>query len=274
MQPDDTIQPVLDAVKKIGNHFLTDYKKTAIPPDKAALMAQLADIDTQCLSSLQADLVGVFPKTPWLVGDEFDYTGQKQPLDLPEYWLCDAMDGAIQYVQHLPGWTINLVLIRDGRPQLAVIYAPLEGELFWAQAGNGAFLNGAPIRPATRTDYSIMLAVFEYGHQDDAHPTANLNQKTGTAVTNLLNQFGVVRNYGPHGLQLAQVGNGRIDLFYQVGLDTFNWLAGVLIAQEAGADILTTDGRPWTWGEESLLVAAPGVAAPFLQATSVKPVTH
>lgn len=75
-------------------------------------------------------------------------------------------------------------------------------------------------------------------------------------------------NYGPHGLQLAQIGCGCIELFYQEGLDTYNWLAGILIAREAGATVLTASGQPWQWGDESLLVAAPGVAEKFLQATA------
>lgn len=268
MQSDIPVPPVLEAVRRAGDLFLSEYKQVPIPQDRAGLLNQLQRIDDRCLASLKADLVPLLADTPWFIGDEFDSAGQQQPLDWPQYWLCDAMDGAIQYLQHLPGWSINLVLIRAGRPYLSIIYAPLEGELFWARQGAGAFLNDVPIKPSSKTDYSVMLATFDYGHQDEADPTPDLNRQIGKAVTALLDQFGIVRNYGPHGIQLASVGAGRIDLFYQQGLDTFNWLAGLLIAQEAGADILTTDGRPWTWGENSLLVAAPGVALPFLQVTT------
>ena len=268
MQSEIHVPTVLRAVRRAGDLFLSEYKQTPIPPNRADLMTRLQTIDDRCLASLRADLTPAFADTPWLIGDEFDSAGQRQPLDWPQYWLCDAMDGAIQYLQHLPGWSINLVLIRDGHPYLSVIYAPLEGELFWAREGAGAFLNDVPIKPSTKTDPSVMLAAFDYGHPDEADPTPELNRQIGQSVTALLDQFGIVRNYGPHGIQLASVGAGRIDLFHQQGLDTFNWLAGLLIAREAGADILTTDGRPWTWGENSLLVAAPGVAGPFLKATA------
>ena len=268
MQSETNIPAVLAAVQQAGSLFLSEYKHHPIPQEEATLRQRLGDIDERGLAALQAGLAAAFPATPWHLGDEFDSQGQRQARDEPEYWLCDALDGAIQYVQHLPGWTVNLVLVRAGRPHLAVIYAPLEQELYWAEAGVGAFLNGKPLRPSTKTEPSIMLAVFNYGHQDEAHPTPDLNARIGAAVTQLLATFGVVRNYGPHGLQLAQVGAGRIELFHQEGLDTYNWLAGILIAREAGADILTTAGRPWQWGDASLLVAAPGVAARFLQATA------
>ena len=268
MQNEINSAAVLNAVKRAGDLFLSDYKQNSIPQNEADLLAQLDTVDQRCLEALQSDLKPLFPDTPWLIGDEFDRAGQQQPLDWPEYWLCDAMDGAIQYLQHLPGWSVNLVLVRAGRPYFSVIYVPLEKELFWAREGAGAFLNGAPLKPSTKTDPGVMVAVFNYGHQDKSDPTPDLNPKIGAAVTALLNRFGVVRNYGPHGVQLAWVGAGRIDLFYQPGLDTFNWLAGLLIAREAGAEVLTTDGHPWTWGDESLLVAAPGVATLLLAAES------
>jgi len=267
MKKDINIPLILDAVKRAGNLFLEDYKKNTIARDKSQLFALLDEIDERCMTVLKADLSVEFPDTPWNIGDEFDSDGQKQPLDVPEYWLCDAMDGAIQYLQHIPGWTINLVLIRNGKPHFSVIYDPLAQEIFWAQEGKGAFMNGEPIKPSAKTDKEVMLAIFEYGHQEPAIP--GFTQKHGAAVTDLLNQFGVVRNYGPHGLQLAYTGAGRIDVFHQLGLDTYNWLAGVLIAKEAGADILNSDGRPWIWGDESLLVTAPGIAQQFI-ATKLK----
>lgn len=263
MQLEPTTQLVLDAVRQIGDTFLKEYRQTPVPQDMATLQQQLTRIDEQCLPALKEAIAPAFPNTPWLIGDEFDSTGQRQPLDLPEYWLCDAMDGAIQYLQHVPGWTINIVLIRAGKPYLSVVYSPLDDELFWAQAGKGAFLNGKAIHPSTKTDTSVMLAVVEYGHQDQANPTPYLHEQVGKAVTQLLDHVGIVRNYGPHGLQLASVGAGRIDLFYQPGLDTFNWLAGLLIAQEAGATILTINGQPWQWGIRVYWLSRPALRQSF-----------
>ena len=123
-------------------------------------------------------------------------------------------------------------------------------------------MNDKPIKPIIKTDTDVMLAIFEYGHQQS--PISGFNQKHGAAVMDLLNKFGVVRNYGPHGLQLAYIGAGRIDVFHQLGLDTYNWLAGILIAKEAGADILNANAKAWKWGDDSLVVSAPGIAERFM----------
>jgi len=266
MNKEINIQSILNTVRQAGDYFLKEYKLNAIPTTKEQFFTELKSIDERCMKILTSGLRNDFPDTPWNTIDEFDNDGQKQPLPIPEYWVCDAMDGAIQYLQHIPGWTINLALICNGEPQFSVIYDPLANEMFWAQDGSGAFLNGKPIQPVIKMDADIMVAVFEYGHQEPAIP--GFNEKHGHAVRDLLNTFGVIRNYGPHGLQLAYVGAGRVDVFHQLGVDTFNWLAGILIAREAGADILNADGNIWQWGDESLLVSAPGIASQFTTQTN------
>jgi len=266
MQNEINIPIILDAVQKVGNVFLKDYKRNAIPQTMDALLKQLEDIDTLCLNSLKEDLSPEFPNTPWHIGDEFDTNSQRNPAKQDEYWLCDAMDGAIQYLQHIAGWTINLALIRDGQPFFSVIFDPLANEIFWAKKGEGAFMNGKLLKISRKTDPAVMLAVFEYGHQDKSDN--NLNEKIGATITTLIRNYGIVRNYGPHGLQLAYVGAGRIDLFVQEDLDTYNWIAGLLIAKEAGATILTAAGKPWKWGSESVLASPKNIAEKYLQIKS------
>lgn len=267
MQNEINISIILNAVRKVGDVFLKDYKQNSIPQNMDELLKQLEDIDTVCLTSLKEDLSLEFPTIPWHIGDEFDTDSQRNPAAQKEYWLCDAMDGAIQYLQHIAGWTINLALIRDGKPLFSVIYDPLANEMFWAKDGEGAFMNDKPLKLSHKTDLAVMLAVFEYGHQDKS--TNDLNKKIGSTVTKLLDHFGIVRNYGPHGLQLAYVGAGRIDLFIQEDIDTYNWIAGLLIAKESGAEILTSAGEPWKWGNESLLVAPKNITEKYLQIKSL-----
>ncbi|WP_300687512.1 inositol monophosphatase family protein [Chryseobacterium sp.] len=266
MQNEINIPIILNAVRKVGEVFLKDYKQNSIPQNMDQLLKQLEDIDIVCLTSLKEDLSLEFPTIPWHVGDEFDTDSQRNPAAQKEYWLCDAMDGAIQYFQHMAGWTINLALIRDGKPLFSVIYDPLANEMFWAKDGEGAFMNDKPLKLSHKTDLAVMLAVFEYGHQDKS--MNDLNKKIGSTVTKLLDHFGIVRNYGPHGLQLAYVGAGRIDLFIQEDIDTYNWIAGLLIAKESGAEILTSAGEPWKWGNESLLVAPKNITEKYLQIKS------
>lgn len=251
------------AVRTAGDQFLPDFRRLPVPQTMAELQARLADIEARCMAALQGALAVAFPTMPWLAADEFTLSAEATALPA-EYWLCDAMDGAIQYVQQLSGWTINLVLVHQGEPVFAAIYDPLAQELFWAQAGAGAFLNETPLRPSTKREPGIMVAVFEHTHGLDEDVA--LRQRVSEGLATLLGTYGVVRNYGPHALQLAYVGAGRLDVFLQVGRDLENWLPGLLIAREAGADVLTAAGQPWQWAADSLLVTAPGLGTTFTPA--------
>jgi myo-inositol-1(or 4)-monophosphatase len=99
---------ILNAIKEVGDSFLTDFKKAPIPEDRETFAVLFNDLEQRCLSSLKTSLHTRFPYTPWIEG-EFDFEAQKCSQRTTEYWLCDSMDGAVQYLQHLPGWTINLV---------------------------------------------------------------------------------------------------------------------------------------------------------------------
>lgn len=262
MQIENNTAPLLNIVKEVGQSFLADFRKQDIPQNMDDIIKAVKSIEETCFEALKQQIGKHFPQIPWVDDDEFNADAQRQPAAYDQYWLCDTMDGAIQYLQHIAGWTINLVLVRKGQPYISVIYDPLTDELFWAIADQGAFLNGRKIQISSKTERKSMLAVWEYGHQlKNSH---NWEQKTAGMVNGLLNQFSVVRNYGPHGLQLAYVGAGRIDLFLQEDLDTHNWLAGVLIAREAGAEILTSDGNNWQWGAESLLAGTRQAVNAFL----------
>jgi myo-inositol-1(or 4)-monophosphatase len=153
--------------------------------------------------------------------------------------------------------------MRPAEPIFAAIYDLLAQELFWAQTGAGAFVNEAPLHPSTKREPRGIVAVFEHPHGLDQNTT--LRQRVLQGLENLLGSYGVVRNCGPHDLQLAYVGAGRLDVFLQMGRDLENWLPGMLIAREAGAELLTAAGQPWPWAVDSLLVTAPGLGSTFLR---------
>lgn len=268
MQKEINTKVIIDTIREMGKIFLKDYKRNLIPQSQAELFEQLTDIETTCFNVLKLRLNKYYPEIPWVDDNEFDTDNQRKPAPYEQYWLCDTMDGAVQYVNHLSGWTINLVLIRNGEPYFSVIYDPFCDELFYAKKADGAFMNGKRIQASTRSDKSVMVTVFEYGHQDKTD--TDLNKVIGESVSGLINTFGIVRNYGPHGLQLAYVACGRIDLFVQQDLDTHNWLAGILIASEAGADLLSTSGTPWRWGIPNLLAGTHHATAIYLEDANLK----
>ena len=255
MVDDFDINVLLAHVKEVGRIFLAEFRQKEIPQTRRDFMTALKMVEDRSLFELRLRIDPLAPQIPWADDDEYDGEAQKKPAAYRQYWLCDTMDGAIQYLQHIAGWSINLVLIRESLPYFAVIYDPFQDELFWAVDGQGSFMNDVKLKIIRKKEAFNMVAVIEYGHQ--LKSDRGWKAKIEAAFSALLSRFGVVRNYGPHGLQLAYLGAGRIDLFLQKDLDTHNWLAGMLIAKEAGAVMLSADGSEWKWGNGDLLAGTP-----------------
>jgi myo-inositol-1(or 4)-monophosphatase len=104
MQTQINVPYILEQLKIVGDSFLADFKCSPIPGDAETLGSLFAEIENKALHSIQNSLTATYPDIPW-VTDEFDMEGQKSGVSVPEYWLFDSMDGAVQYMQHLPGWT-------------------------------------------------------------------------------------------------------------------------------------------------------------------------
>lgn len=170
--------------------------------------------------------------------------------------MCDAVDGAVQYLLGQPHWAVTATLLRDGEPVLAVVHAPLLGFCYTAARGLGARLNGRPISPSER---ALDVAVVATSHPPlVAEQDPDALRRVG-ATTSAVIGTGVlgVRNLGPTALQVAQVGSGHLDAFWECGLDAPNLLPGALIAAEAGAVVSDHAGGPWQPGASSGFLAAP-----------------
>jgi len=177
--------------------------------------------------------------------------------DAGEAWVVDAIDGAVQYLQGLPQWCVSITLVRARVPVIAVLYSAVQGETYAAIAGGGATRDGAPVEPSTKTDLAVALVAtsqppFVAKEPEDV-------ERASRSLGEVLVVAGAVRNFGPTSWQITDVASGRIDAFWQYGVDDGNLLGASLVAQEAGAIVTDVRGAPWRSGARSILVAAPGL---------------
>ncbi|WP_253195447.1 inositol monophosphatase family protein [Streptomyces sp. JHA26] len=172
--------------------------------------------------------------------------------DTGEWWVCDAVDGAVHFLQGLPYWGVTSTLVSDGKPVVAVVWAPQLDLLYTAVRGGGAHLNGMPIAPS-RKDLASALATT-------SQPPWNIEpERAGRSLTAMLRRTLAVRNLGPTSLQVAQVGSGHVDVFWEFGQDASNLLPGALVAAEAGALVTDAAGGDWTPAATSFVAAAPSL---------------
>ena len=253
----ELITAMTEAAHAAGRYLL-DRPRPAPAATFDEFRATFAALDGPVVALLRERLRVLRPDAAWL--DELDGAA----LPAGEAWVCDATDGAVQYLQGLPQWCVTLTLVRDGSPVAVVLHHPMLSETYTAAQGSGAFRDGARITPSAKT--SLDAALVATSQPPFTDPAAA--REAGRSLTGVLLAAGAVRNLGPTSWQLADVAAGRIDAFWECGRDDTNVLPGVLLARESGAVVTDASGRPWQPGADSIVVAGPHLHADLLAAVA------
>jgi len=156
-------------------------------------------------------------------------------------WVFDPIDGTTNYAHGLPIFCASLALEIDGIGEVAAVYDPTRRELFTAERGGGAFLNGRPLRVSgaeTLVD-SMLVTGFPY----DVH--ARVDEIVGLFGA-FVGRARAVRRLGSAAIDLCYVAAGRIDGFWESDLKPWDIAGGSLIVSEAGGRVTAMDGAPFT----------------------------
>ncbi len=192
-----------------------------------------------------------------LLGEE----GASSPGTSGVRWVIDPLDGTVNYLYGLPTWAVSIAAERDGETVVGVVEAPMRGETYRAVLGGGAYADGRAraderrlaVRPSPPLDQALLGTGFGYIQARRAHQ-ADVAQRVIPRVRD-------IRRGGSAAIDLCDVAAGRLDAYYERGLNPWDLAAGALIAREAGA---LTGGRP---GEpesgELALAASPGLFEPL-----------
>jgi len=178
-------------------------------------------------------------------------------------WHVDPIDGTANFVYDLPAWCTSVGVIDADGGIAGAVYAPVTDELFSAARGHGATLNGQPITCSRASGLSAALLATGFNYA----PATRSVQGERLAV--LLPQVRDVRRFGSAALDLCMVACGRLDAYYEEFLNSWDLVAGVLIAAEAGAS--TSDFSTGPAGPAATVAAAPGVHAELLAAIAAVP---
>ena len=153
-------------------------------------------------------------------------------------WVVDPIDGTVNYLYRIPAWSVSIAAELDGRAVAGVVYNPILRETFSATLGGGAHLNGRPIACSTETSLAQTLLATGFGY-DSAR-----RGRQGALVAQLLPLVRDIRRFGSAALDLCAVAAGRVDAYFERGLNPWDRAAGELIAREAGARIEGLNGAP------------------------------
>jgi myo-inositol-1(or 4)-monophosphatase len=217
--------------------------------DKKGTIDLVTEVDLECERMCRAVLAERFPDHDILAEELGAGEGGRRS---PYRWVFDPLDGTTNYAHGLPIFCASLALELDDQAVVGAVYDPSRHELFTAERGQGAWLNGTRLGVSS-TD-QILDALLVTGFPYDVHLHTSELVRTFAAF---LGQARAVRRLGSAALDLCYVAAGRFDGFWERHLKPWDVAAGALIATEAGGHVTGMDGAPFN-ADAGHLVASNG----------------
>ena len=216
----------------------------------------VTEVDTASEAMIKETLAAAFPSIGFLAEE----SAAAQTGDA--FWIIDPLDGTTNFIHGYPAIGVSIALMERKRVTVACVCDPLREELFEAEAGGGAFLNGAPIRVsgARTLEESLLGTGFPFGAPE--HLAAYLR-----VFGDLFNGCRDIRRAGAAVLDLSHVAAGRLDGFWELHLKPWDMAAGALIVREAGGTVSDFFGRGGFLESGNIVAASPAVSGSIVDAT-------
>ncbi len=209
--------------KKTVVHF-KDKTEMVTAADKAAEKVILADIRKN------------FPSHS-IFSEEMGRADKHSPY----LWVVDPLDGTTNFVIRDPFFNTAIALVYKGEVIMGVVYYPFLDEMFWAEKGKGAFMNGRKIHVSEKTDF--LKSVFAFCHSGYSRPQVKRMLKIYSNFK--LAGMKHVRQIGSAELELCYVACGRVESIHISDLNLYDVAAGSVIVKEAGGIVTDFSGKDW-----------------------------
>lgn len=241
------LEAVIAATREVGDMAMARWRGEgqAIDVWHKSHDNPVSDVDLAVDARLKAVLGAMVPEAGWLSEETADNADR---LSRRAMWCVDPIDGTRDFIRGRPGWAVSVALVVDGAPELGVLYAPALDELWVAQRGQGATLNGEALRASRRARF------------DGARVPADSLPRVDRDLV-------MVTKPNSIALRIALVADDRADLVATLRWG-FEWdvAAAALIAAEAGATVTDAFGAPLVFNTPraqafGVIACAPGIHA-------------
>lgn len=194
----------------------------------------VSEVDIAAEKEIVYHLQKAYPEHA-ILGEETGLTGRE---DADYRWVIDPLDGTTNFARGIPHYAVSIACLHKGKLEHAVVVDPVRREEFTASRGRGAALNGRRIRVSKRS--SLNGALLGTGIPFKGHCDEQL-APYAKSLEALAGQCAGIRRAGAASLDLAYVAAGRLDGFWEIGLEQWDIAAGALLVREAGGLVADVD---------------------------------
>ncbi len=230
---------MMKAARKAGRALAKDFREVEnlqVSMKGAGDFVSRADINAEQI--IKSELMNARPTYGWIAEEG----GEEPGKDPTRRWIVDPLDGTTNFLHGLPHWAVSIALEHKGQIVAGVIYDASKDELFFAEKGEGAWMNESRLRVSGRDKMieSIFATGLPFGGRRDLPLTLQ-------DLARLMPACAGVRRWGAAALDMAYVAAGRYDGFWERRLNSWDIAAGIVIVREAGGLV-----EPLVPGEEML----------------------
>lgn len=192
--------------------------------------------------------------------DVFAEESGRHSHDSRHLWLIDPLDGTTNYAHAYPFFAVSIAIETDGQVEAGLVYDPVKDEMFTAELGKGAFLNGLPIHvtDTVRLDEGHLCTGF-------VHENTGMVEENLIHFANFIRASRAVRRDGSAALDLCYLACGRFDGFWELGLNPWDTAAGVLIVEEAGGFVTDFSGGEYSIYVKEILASNRGIHGQMIE---------
>jgi myo-inositol-1(or 4)-monophosphatase len=243
----------VEAAREAGELLASRSGRVEVAATKSSPTDVVTEMDRRSEELIRSRILAVRPGDA-ILGEEGGQTGSTDGA--PVRWVIDPLDGTVNYLYGLHDWAVSIGAEVGGQIVAGAVYVPRRGELFSAFAGGGAWLEQAGggterlhCSAGVPLDRALVGTGFGY--------LAARRKVQGEVVAALLPQVRDIRRIGVASVDLCAVAAGRLDGYYERGLNYWDWAAGALVAAESGAVVAGLGGAPVS--SSMTVVAGPGL---------------
>jgi myo-inositol-1(or 4)-monophosphatase len=228
---DELLALAVDVARAAGALLLDRFQRPATGVErKSSATDMVSDADRDAERLIRAMITAVRPRDGLLGEEGADIAGESGLL-----WVVDPLDGTTNYLYGLPIWSVSIACEDASGGVVGVVFDPCRDELFAAERGRGATLNGRPVKASQGDDLSRALIGTGFSYEPE------MRGHQARVLAELLSQVRDIRRGGSAAIDLAWVACGRLDGYYELGTRHWDRAAGMLLVSEAGGVVTPLD---------------------------------